>query len=92
MVMSIMMGARNRCEGNLNQTPGLSLWIGVALLALGVYVDLMASWAYYRNVQRKKRGLAPIVLGTAAEASVGIVLAGLAILMVTYLIILGTRS
>lgn len=74
------------------ETPGLSLWIGVALLALGVYVDLMASWAYYRNVQRKRKGLAPIVLGTAAGASVGIILAGLAILMVTYLIILGTRS
>lgn len=76
----------------LDPTPGLSLWIGVALLALGVYVDLMASWTYYRNVQRKKRGEAPIVLGSVAGMSVGIMLAGLAILMVTYLIVLGFRS
>jgi putative membrane protein len=76
----------------LEQSPGLSLWIGVALLALGVYVDLMASWTYYRNVQRKKKGLPPIVLGTVAGTSVGIMLAGLAILMVTYLIVLGSRS
>ena len=39
-----------------HRSTGWSLWIGTALIALGVAVSLLASWEYFRFVQLAKQG------------------------------------
>ena len=68
---------------------GLSLWIGTALVLLGVVVNAIAAWQHYRFLQRLDRSepyspprwslgiVVAIALGTLGAGMVGYLLIGL---------------
>ncbi len=71
------------------RTPGLSLWVGTALVLLGVAVNLSAAVHHYRFRRRFERGepfLTPRGLMTIA---VSMVLALLGLGLALYLVVLG---
>ena len=57
--------------------PGASLWVGTALVVLGVVVTLCAAASHWRTVRRLERGQAlrfsPLSLGTAVALLLGLV-------------------
>lgn len=69
----------------IQQRLGVSLWVGTALVLLGVAVNLFAAVKHVKTVQRLERGetlrFNPISLGTV----VAVVLAALGLLVVVYL-------
>ena len=64
-----------------------SLWIGTALIGLGVVVSLVASFEYYRFVSLSKRGRAYTPRTALLAVVVGVILAVLGIVMAMYLIL-----
>jgi putative membrane protein len=66
---------------------GWSLWIGTALIGLGVAVSLVASYEYYRFVCLSKRGRAYAPRTALLAVVVGVILALLGIVMALYLIL-----
>ena len=73
-----------------HHSTGWSLWIGTALIALGVAVSLLASWEYFRFVQLSKQGRSYTPRTTLLAVAVSVILALLGIVMAVYLIVLGT--
>jgi putative membrane protein len=69
---------------------GWSLWIGTALIGLGVVVSVVASFEYYRFVSLSKLGRPYTPRTTLLAVVVGAILAVLGIVMAAYLILLGT--
>lgn len=72
-----------------SRTPGLSLWVGTALVLLGVTVNLSAAVHHFRFRRRFERGepfLTPRGLMTIA---VSMVLALLGLGLALYLVVLG---
>ncbi len=75
----------------LAPTPGLSLWVGTALVLLGVVVNVGAAVHHYRFRRRYERGepfLTPRGLMTMA---VSMVLASLGLGLALYLVVLGRQ-
>ena len=66
---------------------GWSLWIGTALIGLGVAVSLLASFEYYRFVSCSKQGRTYTPRTAMLAVVVGIILAVLGIAMALYLIL-----
>jgi putative membrane protein len=69
---------------------GWSLWIGTALIGLGVAVSVVASFEYYRFVSSSKQGRAYTPRTALLAVVVGAILAMLGIVMAVYLILIGT--
>ena len=69
---------------------GWSLWIGTALIGLGVAVSLVASLEYYRFVRWSKQGRTYTPRTALLAVVVGAILAVLGIVMAVYLILIGT--
>jgi putative membrane protein len=64
-----------------------SLWIGTALIGLGVAVSLAASFEYYRFVSLSKQGRVYTPRTVLLAVVVGVILAVLGIVMAMYLIL-----
>jgi putative membrane protein len=71
------------------ETPGLSLWFGTALIALGALVNLLAGFQHTRNMKRLRRGQALADEAWPAGRVISVALAFLGFLMVAYMIKLG---
>ena len=69
-------------------TTGWSLWIGTALIALGVAVSLLASFEYFRFIQLAKRGLDYTPRTAMLAVIVSVILAILGTVMAVYLIVI----
>ena len=67
---------------------GWSLWIGTALIGLGVVVSAVASFEYYRFVALSKQGRAYTPRTALLAVVVGAILAVLGIVMALYLILI----
>jgi len=70
-----------------SRTTGLSMWLGTALLVIGIIVNLGATAQHFRLMNRLSRGEAPEGYSGAAVA-VALVLAALGIAMVVNLTLL----
>lgn len=66
---------------------GWSLWIGTALIGLGVAVSLVASFEYYRFVRLSRQGRTCMPRTILLAVVVAIILAMLGIVMASYLIL-----
>lgn len=66
---------------------GWSLWIGTALIGLGVAVCLLASLEFYRFVCRAKQGRTYVPRTAMLAVVVAVILALLGIVMALYLIL-----
>ena len=66
---------------------GWSLWIGTALIGLGVAVSLLASFEYYRFVSSSKQGRTYVPRTMLLAVVVAVILALLGIVMALYLIL-----
>jgi putative membrane protein len=69
------------------RTTGLSLWLGTALLIIGIVVNLGATVQHVRLLNRLKRGEA-LENYSAAAITVALVLAALALAMVVNLVLI----
>jgi putative membrane protein len=67
---------------------GWSLWIGTALIGLGVAVSLLASFEYYRFVSRSKQGKTYAPRTAMLAVVVAVILALLGIVMALYLVLI----
>jgi putative membrane protein len=67
---------------------GWSLWIGTALIAVGVVISLVASYEYYGFVQSSKRGRLHMPRTAVLAVGVAGILAILGVVMALYLILL----
>ncbi len=66
---------------------GWSLWIGTALIGLGVAVSLLASLEYYRFVRLSKQGRTYTPRTAMLAVVVAVILALLGIVMALYLVL-----
>ncbi len=66
---------------------GWSLWIGTALIGLGVAVSLLASYEYYRFVRSSRQGRTYVPRTMSLAVVVAVILALLGIVMASYLIL-----
>jgi putative membrane protein len=66
---------------------GWPLWIGTALIALGVAVSLLASSEYYRFVRMSKQGRTYMPRTALLAVVVAVILALLGIAMAIYLVL-----
>jgi putative membrane protein len=66
---------------------GWSLWIGTALIGLGVAVSLVASFEYYRFVRLSRQGRTYMPRTVLLAVVVAVILALLGIVMALYLIL-----
>ena len=71
------------------QPPGLSLWIGIALVLLGVIVNVVAAWQHFRFLRRLDRGEPFQPSGWSLGAIIAIVLAAMGIGTTIYLLAVG---
>ena len=69
------------------RSTGWSLWIGTALIGLGVGVSIVASFEYYRFVSMSKQGRAYAPRTALLAVVVGAILAVLGIVMASYLVL-----
>ncbi len=67
------------------QTPHFSVWIGTALVLIGVVVNLLAAAHHMRLVRDLNRGVASFERPSAMAISVAVVLAVVGIAMAVYL-------
>ncbi len=67
---------------------GLSLWIGVGLIALGVAISLLAAYEYSRFIQASKRGQTYIPRTVSLAVVVAVILGLLGVVMAVYLTVL----
>ena len=70
-------------------SPGLSLWIGTALVLLGVAVTLLAAVQHWHVIQRLNRGAAYQAPRWSLGLVVAVLLAVLGTAMVVYLVLVG---
>ena len=66
---------------------GWSLWIGTALIGLGVAVSLLASFEYYRFIAWSKQGRTYMPRTAMLAVVVAVILALLGIVMAVYLVL-----
>jgi putative membrane protein len=67
------------------QTPHFSVWIGTALVLVGVAVNVLAALHHTRLVRELNRGIVSFNRPSRLAISVALVLAGVGILMAIYL-------
>jgi putative membrane protein len=67
---------------------GMSLWIGVGLIALGVAISLLAAFEYSRFIQASKRGQTYIPRTVSLAVVVAVILGLLGVVMAVYLTVL----
>lgn len=67
---------------------GWSLWIGTALIVLGIAASLLASFEYFRFVQQSKRGESYSPHTALLAMVVAVILGLLGIVMAVYLILI----
>lgn len=67
----------------------MSLWIGVALVLLGVAVNVTAAIRFARLIRRLGRGLPPVAARWKAAVIVAVVMAGIGVAIAAYLVRLG---
>ena len=72
------------------RSTGWSLWIGTGLISLGVAVCLLAACEYFRFLRLSKQGRAYMPRTAMLAVVVAVILALLGIVMVVYLIGIGT--
>lgn len=78
---------QNHAQSHLQeQSYGLSLWFGTALIAVGVLVSLLAGWHHLRLVRELDRGETSHSHPTAMAASIAFLLAVVGLAMAVYLI------
>ena len=65
---------------------GLSLWLGTALIALGVIVNLLSAWNHLRLVRELNRGGSPPLRPSAQAALLALLLALVGLAMAIYLV------
>ena len=68
------------------RSTGWSLWIGTALIGLGVTVSAVASFEYFRFVRRFRQGVSYTPRTAVLALAVATLLAFLGILMAVYLV------
>jgi putative membrane protein len=68
------------------RTYGLSLWFGIALVAIGVLVDLLAGWRHLRLVRELDRGDTSHSHPAAVATSIAFLLAAVGLAMAVYLV------
>ncbi|MDX1948281.1 MAG: DUF202 domain-containing protein, partial [Pirellulaceae bacterium] len=66
---------------------GISLWIGTALVLLGVLVNLLAAWQHRSIIRRLQPGIAHPVRASALSLAVAILLAAIGVAMCGYLLV-----
>ena len=66
---------------------GLSVWVGSALIMLGVLVNLVAAWRHSRLLARVRNGLPIEPERWPLEIIVAVILAAIGLLMTAYLFI-----
>ena len=80
------IAAAGRVAAHQHST-GWSLWIGTALIGLGVIVSLLASFEYYRFVSWSKQGRTYMPRTAMLAVVVAVILALLGIVMALYLVL-----
>ena len=75
-------------DHHMVRTPGLSLWIGVALVIVGVAITIYAGISFSNNLQRLKNGTVSEVGPWPVGRIVSLVLAGIGLVMASYLLLL----
>ena len=70
----------------------LSVWLGTALVALGVFVFLTAARDHYRFLRRLESGEPHPVPSKTLAVMIGLALAALGVAMVGYLIVLAVTG
>ena len=70
--------------------PGLSLWVGTSLVVIGVAVNLAAAVRHFRFRRRFERGEPFVTPKGLMTIIVSVLLAGVAIAMTMYLLVVGT--
>ena len=65
---------------------GLSFWLGTALIAIGVIVNLVSAWTHIRLVQELKRGETGFNRPSFLAIAVAMILAVLGLAMAIYLV------
>jgi putative membrane protein len=73
-------------SGPAHHSSGVSLWIGAALVVLGVLVNLLASQEYVRFVRRYNRGEIRDPSVWSLGVAVTLLLAALGVVMTAYLV------
>ncbi len=68
------------------QSYGLSLWFGVALIAMGVGVNLLSAWRHTRLIQELNLGEEPNAGPSAQAIAVAVILALVGVAMAAYLV------
>jgi putative membrane protein len=69
-----------------HQHSGLSLWVGITLVILGVIVNLAAAAKHWRGLQRLERGQAMRFKPLSLEMAVAFMLGLLGLLMAAFLL------
>ena len=82
--------ASGLAQEQLQQHPThLSLWIGTAMVLLGVAVNLLAAMQHVRFLRRLNRGQPYLPPPWSLGALIAVILAALGIIMTAYLVVVG---
>src|SRR3954465_2327258 len=71
------------------QTPGYSLWFGVALVAVGVLVNIFAAWDHRRIVRGLRAGDIEATKDSRMGVVLAVLLAAIGAAMTAYLVLVG---
>ena len=72
--------------------PGFSLWIGIALMVVGVIANLLAAWEHFRFLQRIDRNLPYRAPHWSQGIVVAVFLSIIGCVMAIYIMLLGTAQ
>ena len=75
-------------QDQLQASPRLSLWIGIALVLIGVFVNLAATVRQGRLVEQLKRGEWEIKHQSSVGIAISVALAFVGVAMAIYLIVI----
>src|SRR4051794_26301332 len=81
--------AAQRGDEHLSRTPGYSLWFGVALVAVGVFVNVFAAWDHRRIVRRLRAGDIEATKDSRMGVVLAVLLAAIGAAMTAYLVLIG---
>ncbi|MFO1020186.1 MAG: hypothetical protein U0903_05760 [Planctomycetales bacterium] len=71
---------------NIPHSTGHSVWVGTALVMLGVIVNLIATWRYVKTLQQLDRGETIRFRALSLGTIVAVALAILGLVTVTFLV------
>jgi putative membrane protein len=78
--------AAHRADAEPSHSPGYSLWFGVALVAVGVFVNVFAAWDNRRIVRRLRAGDIEPTKDSRMGVVLAVLLGAIGGAMVVYLI------